>query len=299
MSWYRGDPYYPLYDTDCSLLISITSVSHGWTIRSFPKLPNRLIIDSGGYRFAIAPHEALTPKEVLERQLSLLAGERVSTVICARDYPILNASVSMQEKDKCITRTIASAYELKNLVHRQGLAGHIIPMAIVQGYDADSFEYCARELVSIGFPLYGLGSLAVLKREAPIMERVHAVASVTGAEKLHIFGVSLLQVAQALRDAGIHSIDSARPAKSAAYNEILYSSPFRRFGILETSLREVPLRGRIPRERRLSLPLACSCPVCVESPGSIMVVGRRANIRDRGVHNYFHLKRMLCEQGQV
>ncbi len=296
VSWYRGDAYYPLYDDDCSLLISITSVSQDWTIHSFPKFPSRLLIDSGGYRFAIAPHEALSPKRVLERQLSLLADERIPTIICARDYPILDASLSMTEKDKCITQTIAFAYELKNLLVQRELPKNITPMAIVQGYDVASLEYCARELRSIGFPLYGLGSLAVLKRHAPVVERVCAVASVIGAEKLHIFGVSLIQTAQALRDMGVHSIDSARPAKSAAYNEILYSFPFRRFGILEASPMDVPLRGRIPRERRLSFPLACNCPICVKTPESIMGVGRRLNIRSRGVHNYYHLKRILCER---
>ena len=34
-------------------------------------------------------------------------------------------------------------------------------MAIVQGYDIDALSYCTYELQSIGFSLYGLGSLAV------------------------------------------------------------------------------------------------------------------------------------------
>jgi 7-cyano-7-deazaguanine tRNA-ribosyltransferase len=330
VSWYPGDAHYPLYDDDCSLLISISSVPLEWTIRSLPKLPRRLLIDSGGYRFistlelprqlqaANRTHHSanvstlyetalptsdlikqlplLSPKKVLERQLSMLGGERVPSIVCALDYPMLNASLSWVEKDRCIAQTIAFAYELKNLIAQKGLPEYVVPMAIVQGYDVDSFRYCAHELMSIGFPLYGLGSLAPLKRHTQIMERVQTVASVVGAEKLHVFGVSIIQTVQTLRDMGVHSIDSARSAKSAAYNEILYSSPYRRFGILEPTSMETSLKGRIPRERRLSVPLHCNCPVCLKTPESIMGVGHRVNIRDRSIHNYYHLKRMFYEQ---
>lgn len=296
VSWYPGDPYYSVYDDECSLLISISSVARDWSIRSFPKPPRRLLIDSGGYRFAIAPREALSPKEVLARQLSLLTDAEIPTIICARDYPILDASLGSNEKDCCITQTIAFAYELKNLIVQKGLPQHITPMAIVQGYDFDSLSYCAHELRSIGFSLYGLGSLAVLKQHAPIMERVRAVASIVGAQSLHIFGVSVVQTVRALRKMGIHSIDSARPAKAAAYNEILYSQPFRRYGILETTSPGMPMKGRVPRERRLSEPLTCNCPVCVKEPERILGVGQREYIRSRALHNYYHLKRVFCGQ---
>jgi tRNA-guanine family transglycosylase len=324
VSWYQGDAYYPLYDDDCSLLISITSVSQGWTIRSLPKLPSRLLIDSGGFRLTNTPQiprqllsenifsfsaqthdenfsgreaaSRILPKRVLERQLSLLDGESIPTIVCSLDYPILDASLSWQEKAKRITQTIAFACELKDIVAQLGLEAHVTPMAVIQGYDIDSLKYCAYELSSIGFPLYGLGSLAPLKRHAPIMERVQTVASVVGAEKLHVFGVSAVETVWALRDMGIHSIDSSTPAKSAAYNEILYSSPFRRFGILEPDSRDELMRGRLPKERRLQEPLSCDCPICLENPRNIMGVGKRVHIRDRGVHNYYHLKRTFCSQ---
>jgi 7-cyano-7-deazaguanine tRNA-ribosyltransferase len=318
VSWYQGDAYYPSYDDNCSLLISITSVSQNWTIQSLPKLPRRLLIDSGGFHLISASHiprnmlsssakkssEVLhtredellriLPQRILDRQLAILGGENIPTIVCALDYPILDADLNWQEKEKRITQTIAFACELKNLIAQQGLQDHVTPMAIIQGYDIDSLKYCAHELSSIGFPLYGLGSLAPLKRHALIMERVQAVTSIIGAEKLHIFGVSVIETVQALRDMGIHSIDSARPAKSAAYNEILYSSPFRRFGILEVATSDEHMRGRIPIAKRLLEPLSCDCPICLKNPQNIMGVGKRANIRDRGVHNYYHLKRIFC-----
>jgi tRNA-guanine family transglycosylase len=297
VSWYPGDPDYPQYDSDCSLLISITSVAHDWTIKQLATVPRRLLIDSGGYRFAIAPREALSPKQVLNRQLDLLSGAEIPVVICASDCPVLDPAASSNTRDQHISQTIAFAYEFKNLIVQKGLPSHVTPMAIIQGYDTDSFGFCAHELKLIGFPLYGIGSLAVLRQHAPIMQRVGAVTEVVDAPQLHIFGVSGVETARALSDLGVHSIDSARPAKAAAYNEILYSQPFRRFGIWETAFEHDPIKGRIPISRRLLAPLPCDCPACAQDAGGIMGVGQRASIRDRALHNYYHLKRTFCSDG--
>lgn len=158
VSWYPGDPLYPSYDPDCALLVSITSVARDWTVDQLPHLPRKLLIDSGGYRFATTPKEALSPAQVLQRQLVLLSGTGTPAIICARDYPLLHKPISQNERDQSITQTIAYAYELKALIDQQGIEGHITPMAVIQGNDLDSLAYCARELQAIDFPLYGLGS---------------------------------------------------------------------------------------------------------------------------------------------
>lgn len=85
---------------------------------------------------------------------------------------------------------------------------------------------------------------------------------------------------------------SARPAKAAAYNEVLYSNPYRRYGILEPP--DVPIAGRIPKHRRLSKPLPCKCPVCKNGGSEILGVGKRPFIRARALHNYYHLKRTFA-----
>jgi 7-cyano-7-deazaguanine tRNA-ribosyltransferase len=291
VSWYPGDPIYSLYDSECALLVSISSVARDWTIRQLGALPQKLLIDSGGYRFAIAPQEALSPAQVFERQIALLDGAQIPTIICARDYPILDKSMNVSAKDWSITQTIAYAYEMKELLNQRGVSEWITPMAVVQGNDVESLAYCAQELMRIGFPLYGLGSLAELRRHRAILERVQIAADIVRPENLHIFGVSAVQAVQALRKLGVHSIDSSRPAKSAAYNEILYSHPYRRFGILEPS--PTPMKGKFPVHRRLSQPLPCACPVCSSDPEQIMGVGKRANIRSRALHNYYHLKQVF------
>ena len=293
VSWYPGDPNYPMYDDDCAMLISVSSVSREWSLRQFSKLPQRLIVDSGGYRYATMPNEALSPKALFQRQLRLLADAPLEAIICARDYPIINPSFTSNQKDRCITQTIAYAYEFKALTRQHPLPSNWQTMGIVQGYDKDSLIYCANELKRIGFDLYGLGSLAVLMHRAEIVKRVEAVASVVDAERLHIFGVSAVETVKVLTEMGIHSIDSSRPAKAAAYNEVLYSNPYRRLGILEPP--DVPIVGRIPIHRRLREPLPCNCPTCRDGGHTILGVGQREFIRARALHNYYHLKREIME----
>jgi tRNA-guanine family transglycosylase len=238
----------------------------------------------------------LSPRQVLERQLSILGGIRLPTIICALDCPISKIHADWRERDQCIVQTIAFASELKYLLEQYHLGSFIRPMAIVQGNDLSSLCYCAQELAALRFPFYGIGSLAPLKQHALIMARVEAVASIVGADRLHVFGVSVIETVKALRAIGVHSIDSARPAKAAAFNEVFYSSPYRRYGILSSTGENEPLKGRIPRTRRLSVPLPCHCPICRSDPQRILGIGKRSLIRDRSIHNYYHLKQIFCKE---
>jgi 7-cyano-7-deazaguanine tRNA-ribosyltransferase len=293
VSWYPGDPFYPLFDDECCLLISISSVPNIWTIERFPRYPIRLLIDSGGYRFALSPKEALSPKDVFYKQLSIIGDIHVPTIICARDFPILNHLLTSNQKDALITNTIAFAYEFKNLLMKKNLNGLITPMAIVQGYDENSLQYCAHELKNIGFEFYGIGSLAAMRHSERIMQRLRIVSSILGPKNLHVFGVSAIETIQKMKELGIHSIDSARPAKAAAYNELLYSNPISRYGILDNKESILSLRGKFPLHRRLSKPLPCDCPICKKNPSLILGIGKRSFIRNRAVHNYYHLKKII------
>jgi hypothetical protein len=143
VSWYPGDPDYPRHDDDCAMLISVTSVARDWSLSQFKILPRRLIIDSGGYRYAIAPQESISPPALFKRQLGILNQAPIEAIICARDYPVLDALLTSNQKDYCITQTIAYAYEFKQLTKKHCLPSHWRTMAIIQGYDEDSLIYCA------------------------------------------------------------------------------------------------------------------------------------------------------------
>ena len=290
VSWYPGDPWYPLYDNDCAMLISVASVSKTWSLDEFEKPPRYLILDSGGYRYATAPGERPNPRDIFERQLRIIAGCEAKTILCALDYPILDPSASSNEKDRCIDQTIGYACELKSLMEQHRPSPHVEGMAIVQGYNAPSMVYCANQLRNIGFANYGIGSLAPLKHRREILERVQAVMEVLGPN-LHIFGVSAIQTVVALRGLGICSIDSSRPAKAAMYNQVFYSRPFRRFSIAESSDH---VGIAMSSDRRLSEPLPCDCPACGGAANpDVLRLGNRKYIALRTLHNYWHLKQAL------
>jgi tRNA-guanine family transglycosylase len=290
VSWYPGDPWYPRYDDDCAMLISVASVSQVWSLDEFDKTPCYLMLDSGGYRYASVPGERPNPKEIFERQLRIIEGYEVKTILCALDYPIIDPGASSNQKDRHIDQTIGYAYELKTLIKQYHVADRVEAMGVVQGYDVSSMAYCAHRLQAVGFAHHGLGSLAPLKHHEEILERVQAVMDVLGQD-LHIFGVSGIETVAVLRDWGIRSVDSSRPAKAAMYNQIFYSRPFRRFSIAES---EDHVGLAMSSDRRLSEPLPCDCPACGgEANPDVLRLGKRDYIALRTLHNYWHLKRAL------
>ena len=286
VSWYQADPLYQLYDDDCHMLISPTSVSNSWTLSRFPRLPRSVMIDSGGFRYMLGLEQMPTPQAVFERQLRILDGLDVPATLCALDFPLAGPGLSSNELDRRITLTIAYAYDFKRLVEMYGLDGEITCIAVIQGYDTASLIYCAQELKSIGFTAYGVGSLAGLQKHDEVLARVAAAMSVVG-KQVHVFGLSSIHTIRALKKMGVASVDSSRPVKAAAYNEVLYSHPFRRYGILGTDGNPT---GIISRKRCLSEPLPCNCPVCQENSRDILGVGNHKYIGLRAVHNYFHMK---------
>ena len=295
VSWYHGDPLYQCYDDECSMLISPTSVASDWTLRRLPALPRRVMIDSGGYRYMSVHHGLPTPKEVFEQQLSMVDDTGVPATLCALDFPMAERGLSSKERDRRLTQTLSYAYDFRRLIDLHGLDDKVGYMAIVQGYDVPSLIACAREYKAMGFTSYGVGSLVGLYAFQEIVDRVKAVVSVVG-EGVHVFGLSSTRTIRALARIGAASVDSSCPVKSAAYNEILYSRPFRRYGILG---RNGEPTGTIPGERCLSKPLSCSCPICRENAADILRVGDRRYTAKRAIHNYYHFKASVSESPLV
>ena len=285
-SWYYGDPPYQCYDPDCYLLISPTSVSGGWTLRDLAALPRGVMIDSGGFRYMSVQRKMPTPRQVFERQLRILDDVDIPVTLCALDFPMAERGLSSNDRDRRWTQTLAFAYDFRRLVDMYGLERDIDFMAIVQGHDVPTLIACATELKTMGFATYGVGSLVGLFDFQETIRRVQAVVSVVGCG-VHVFGLSSVRTIHVLGQVGATSVDSSRPVKSAAYNEILYGSPFRRYGILGDDGEPT---GIIPKARCLSGPLACDCPICQENAADILRVGDRRYIARRAIHNYYHFK---------
>jgi len=300
ISWSHSDPIYQLYDRQCSMLISPTSITSVWQITRFPKMPYQLMIDSGGYSYVANQQPPPTPRQVFQRQIEILAKCDLPTTICTLDVPILGRTTTIIERSKAIDKTIANAWELKLLMAEYSKKKElgkqkiysIKPMAIVQGYDIISLKYCARRLKELGYTHFGIGSLAHLYVPNEIRKRVEAVQSIVGSH-VHIFGVSGIETMKLLSEVGVTSVDSTRPIKAAIYNEILYSEPYQRFGIAGSKFSQASSKfsqAKMVKE----LTIACPCPVCEGKVNNdLLKLGTRKHLLLRAIHNYYHLKKMI------
>ncbi len=301
ISWSHSDPHYQMYDNDCHMLISPHNITGVWQLKRFSHLPTKVLLDSGCYSYIANNLPLPTPKETFKRQLFITQDTDLPTTICAMDIPILRKDATLGERDRAIDKTIANAWELKLLIteYSKSLSNSkpreypIEAMAIIQGFDITSLKYCARRLMEIGYTSFGIGSMAHLYDTNEIVRRIEAVQSVIG-QTVHIFGVSAIETLKEFKGLQVGSIDSTRPIKAAIYNEILYSDPYFRVGIAGSRFR---LDNRKFSEGKLvsHLSIKCPCPICMgEVNNDILVTGKRKNLLMRAVHNYYHVKKMIC-----
>ena len=280
MTLYHGYFWLPI-----ATLISVTSVSRVWRLTKLDPVPKHLIIDSGGFRYAMTESKPPSPRQVFQQQLDLIDNVDQKITLCALDHPMLPGRLSPIKQDRAIHRTIANAYEFKRLTEDHPKRENIWQMAVVQGYDIPSLLRCARELRTIGFDRYGIGSMAQLFQPEEIIARIQAVADILG-QGLHVFGVSGVSLIQKMRQAGATSIDSTTPVTSAKYNILLYSNPYRRLIIADSRTGQDSERVG----QRVYEALPCDCPACGgEANQELLEHGKRRHVYLRSLHNYWHL----------
>jgi tRNA-guanine family transglycosylase len=288
VSWYQGDPIYPNYYPKPNMLVSVTSVSNSWTIKELGNTPGKLIIDSGGFRYATTEAEAPSPRLLLERQLNLIANTELSVLLAALDFPHLR-TLGQSEQDRLLHSTLHNAHELIRLAAEYNLSPNIKLMAIIQGYDVAMLKYSARELKAMGYSNFGIGSMARLYNQKEILKRIEAVVSILG-RGVHVFGVTGIRFLKDMASVGVVSVDSTTPVTNAKYNILLYSRPYRRFLIADTKTGQ----NRTRSEPLISEPLSCNCPVCSEGNSEkLLLVGKREYTYLRTLHNYHHFTQAL------
>lgn len=290
VAWYPGDPIYPEYDWNCDLLISPTSVANRWKMYDLPKQPQSLIVDSGGFRYRLR-EKSPSQRQVFERQLRLIDKVTYDVTLCQLDYPLIDTDLTSNQRDRLIHRTLANAYEFRNLAERYGITRSVRLMGTVQGYDVDSMVFCARELKHMGYEQFGVGSLALLFNAPEIIERIQEVITIVG-KGIHVFGVTGERIAPRLQALGVGSIDSSRPAKAAMYNVIFSSRPFKRHRIRPTT-------GASGQTKYIEEAFVCPCPACGgRANPDLLKVGKREYVFLRTLHNYYHLKCAISDISQ-
>lgn len=288
ISWTDSDPEYPLYDANCSLLISPPIFPRTFRLTKLSRVPRRVLLDSGAYTLRRRYGDTMTQRDLFRWQMEILEGvdlSRTKVLLSHFDQP-LEPGISPGEAYKRMERTIAHAWDFLTLAAREGLDKQVELVGVVQGYDPDSIRWCSRELKRLGFHRFGVGSLALLYRPQEIEARVRAAQEEVGAG-LHVFGISSVPILRSLRELGVESVDSARPVKEAMFYVLLYSEPFRRFAL--AGRRRTDMGGK-----QLKRGLPCACPICRVNSQLMFGVGAKRFTNMRAIHNYWHLKREVC-----
>lgn len=256
-------------------------------ISNWPKQPHKLIVDSSAYLY-LKKDTPPPPKKIFFDQMRILEGVKCKTFICPLDMPINPKKQTISLTFEIIEKTLGNTYEFLELFSRENIDSHpfIEPMGVIQGMDQYSIEYCARELKRMGIKNFGLGSLAPLFNYSLIISRVQTTLEIIKGENLHLFGISRLDVLRTAKKLGVKSYDSSRPTKTAIYNGIFYSKPFKTYGIKGSKNQGV-------YSRLIEEPLPCACPICQIDPWQILITGSKKGTNARVIHNYYHLKKHL------
>lgn len=285
-----------MVDKNCSMLVSPPNVPKNWSVEKIYPEPRSIMVDSGAFKYIDDVGVlGISQKEAFQSQLRVLGNHRPG-ILCHLDFPIPRKSnLSVEEKQSRVEITIENAKIFHDLfLDNFDEADGVLPLGVIQGWNDQSVEYCARELKSIGFSLFGVGSVARLSRinRKEIVRRVVRISKIV--QPLHLFGVTSIQLMKVFGTlSGVNSLDSSTPIKEAIYSGIMYSDPLRRYKIGTPHFKRVWKR-RYGYAKILNKPLPCLCFVC-KNFGKEMLLKRGKKIYNnlRALHNYYHLKREL------
>lgn len=280
ISWSHSDALFANTYQGCPTLVSATPENIN-PFRGYQTPPQKVIIDSGVlYYQKQVKHVSVL--DVLHRQEQMVSELPSSTKIqfVQFDQTLLNKS-RLTERVAALEKNLFLAYEYMNVFTRTSRKHNIIPMGVIQGYDAPSITYTIHELRKLGYSHFGIGSLLSRNSHDQISLIQHAIKEI-GPNPLHVFGVTGLPQIKKMVQLGVASIDSSRPTMAAAYYQVFYSQPFRTFVLDKSRVTE-------RKNQRIQTPLPCECPVCQVNPYDLLIPSPRHYMKLRSLHNYYHL----------
>lgn len=187
---------------------------------------NRIIfMDSGGFQSFIDGKLRITQREIFELQCKLKPD-----LATALDVPVdavertggitfdkKRRYLTKNEKNERIEITIENANKFKDLCLKSEEILPFTPLVTVQGYDKESYQYCARELKNLDFDYYAIGScFRAPKKE--VIKRVAWVKEILKNKKLHVFGIgSLILIKELIKNFKINSVDTSSHIVAASY----------------------------------------------------------------------------------
>ncbi len=166
----------------------------------------------------------LGPEESMRIQHALGA----DMIMCFDQCPPSTAARS--EQIMAVERTIRWAAECKKWHEKLGsspltMTSQPLLFAIVQGgLERDLLEYCARELVGIGFDGYAIGGLAVGETQEEMYQTLDAVLPLLPENKpRYLMGVGRLEQLRETISKGIDMFDCVLPMREARHGTIYLS----------------------------------------------------------------------------
>ena len=168
--------------------------------------------------------------------------------IVHKDYPILYKNLTKIEKRKLLERTILNAEITLKLIDKYDINDKNV-IFVIQGWNEESFRYCAKRYADMGVKMYGLGS-SIKTSPSDFIKRLRIVREAIGDEAyLHVFGAlkpSVLKEAKTM----CNSVDTSTPFKAAAmgYVMILEEGRVKRIRVDNASLEDLHIPHSLQRE---------------------------------------------------
>lgn len=292
ISWTHSDPIYHAQFPDLGVLVSPPNVNQVWTIRDWPTLPSRLLLDSGAFQHIRSGRSPL-PCDVLQRQLRMLASANMSSAICHLDVPLIGTKDSDELRRRVITSLENAQWLIAN-AEEEGVPPSVELVGVIQGHTVAMIYNVACALADMGYKRFALGSLAPLaaSSQGEAVRRIEAALEAIGTN-LHILGVSTVTLLPQLAQLGIRSADSAAPMREAWLGGIFYSRPFRRYKLPSPHFLE--WRRSYGFAEVLTSPIPCDCPVCAEDATKLLTVTGKQSVNLRAMHNCYHLAREIAD----
>jgi hypothetical protein len=286
-SWTTRDPIFQDFDPEACILVSPGGVPRYWSVDEWNNLPKKLFIDSGIFSNTKLKNQP-SCQDILLSQLRIAKGwpER-ETIYFAHPDLIIPLKADFFTINRLIKKSIERSKIYFDLAKKS--SRKIAPIGVIHGFDEETIYNSFEELISFGYKIFALGSLAI--RFSNYRDKCLKVINTAlryEIKPLHLFGITCplhnVQIAS-----GIDSYDSSSPVKLAFYGTVLYGPPLKRYVLSPTS--EQTQRDLFFNFREsLPKPLPCQCPICIDDKSRLLPVKGKKAKHDRAIHNYFQLK---------
>jgi tRNA-guanine family transglycosylase len=292
ISWTHSDPIYHERLPNLGVLVSPPNVNQIWTVHQWPSLPPHLLLDSGAFQY-MRNGRKLHPRDVLQRQLRMVADTDAPSAICHLDVPLIGAS-DPSDLQRRVIASLENAQWLIAQAAEEGVPSEVELVGVIQGHTVAMVYNVACVLADMGYRRFALGSLAPLAASAQdeALRRIEAAMEAVGTN-LHVLGVSTVSLLPRLARLGIRSADSAAPMREAWLGGVFYSRPFRRYKLPSPHFREWSRSYGFAE--LLTTPDPCDCPVCAEDASRILEISGKSYVNLRALHNCYHLSREIAD----